>query len=351
MANVTIKTNISGVTDSASGTLSYALTSVPNTSSEIITNRTFTPNTNCSFTKPPHISFVKTKEPNRYSYSVVKNIDGSYSFTVNYLSPLVKPTTDVIEFFAEAKTNAVVSGDKIYGWNIKTNDINPDGEARTLSVTGDPKAKLKISVTENPRIGPNSNASFMVKEFTATIGDDGVYNLTIDFPSTSLAVDYRIILTEFKSGTFTGGLSQTPTTIHMHQWPLQQTKLQIIDTHGNLTLPATTINNAFVYFSGIRGQKTLRQDFSFTVTHANNLTYAGGFPLSRFTQVTGQGSTLTDDTIPSIVTYDNLAVTIDNTTSPKSAVVSGQITITHGYDAGGHTYITLDANMELIEVS
>ena len=345
MANVTIKTNISGVTDSASGTLSYALTSVPNTSSEIITNRTFTPNTNCSFTKPPHISFVKTKEPNRYSYSVVKNIDGSYSFTVNYLSPLVKPTTDVIEFFAEAKTNAVVSGDKIYGWNMKTNDINPDGEARVLSITGDPKAKLKISVTENPRIGPNSNATFMVEEFTATIDDDGIYNLTIDFPSTSLAVDYRIILTEFKSGTFTGGLSQTPTTIHMHQWPLQQTKLEIIETSDTTwTLPAASVNNAFFYFSGIRGQKSLRQDFSWTATHSGDISVDGTFEAADFTQVTGQSSTLTDDTIPSIVTYDNLTTTIDNDASPNSVVISGQITITHGYDAGGHTYITLNIN-------
>ena len=72
MADVTIKTNLSGVTDSASSTLAVSLDSlIPNTSNEIITSRTFTPNTNCSFTKPPHVSFVKTSEPNRYNYSVI----------------------------------------------------------------------------------------------------------------------------------------------------------------------------------------------------------------------------------------------------------------------------------------
>ena len=85
MANVTIKTNITNTTDSQSTTLTASLVGVPNTGSTIISSRTFTSKTNCKFTKIPHISFEKTSNPESYSYSVKKNNNGSYSFTVNYL--------------------------------------------------------------------------------------------------------------------------------------------------------------------------------------------------------------------------------------------------------------------------
>ena len=87
MANVTINTSLTKVNDSHSGVTSVSLDGVPNTSATIIANRTFTPDSNSTFTKIPHVSFVKTSNPNSYSYSVVKNNNGSYSFTVNYLRP------------------------------------------------------------------------------------------------------------------------------------------------------------------------------------------------------------------------------------------------------------------------
>tara|TARA_R110000824_G_scaffold19621_10_gene75599 strand:+ start:298 stop:1353 length:1056 start_codon:yes stop_codon:yes gene_type:complete len=345
MANVTINTNISNVTDDQSSTFTASLNGVPNTVSAIITDRKFTPNTNYSFTKIPHVSFVKTSDPNSYNYTVTKNVDGSYSFTINYNHPLSPPTTDIIEFFAEAKSDATVVGSKIYGWNVQDQELIPQGEKRILSIYGDVGAKLKIAVTKNPRLGPVGNATFLVDEFIATIGLDGKYETLITFPSSTISVGYRILLTEFTSGTFSGGLTDSPITIFLDQWPLQQTKLEIIET-GDTTwvLPAASVTNAFYYYSGARGTTSYKQDFSFTCTHTGDISLDGTFTSDDFTKVTGQSSTLTNSTVNSLVSYNALSIVIDNTASPNSVVISGKTTIQHGFDAGGHTYITLNIN-------
>jgi len=349
MANVTINTNLTQVTDSQSTKTSAVLDGVPNTSSVIIAGRTFTPNANCIFTKIPHVSFAKTSDPNRYSYSVVKNTDGSYSFTVNYFRPLSPPTTDIIEFFAEAKTNATVLENRIYGWNMITTEVFPYGETRTLVVTGDPGAQLKIAVTNNPLATPIANETFIVSEYIATIGQDGTHSKVINFPLSTVATEYRVVLTKYGNNIFTGGLPNSPTTIFLNQWPYQQTKLEIIETSDTTWgLPAASVNNAFYYYSGLRGSKTLEADFSFTCTHSADISVDGTFTADDFTQVTGQSATITNGpgsvTQESLVTYKDLTTTIDNTASPNSVVISGKITIEHGYDAGGHTYITLNVN-------
>jgi hypothetical protein len=345
MANVTINTNITGVDDDQSSTLSASLDGVPNSVSTIITSRKFTPKTNYKFVAIPHVSFMKTSDPNRYNYSVIKGTDESYSFTVNYSRPLSSPpTADVIEFFAKAKANVAAVGDKIYGWNMKTTSVSPYGESRTLNITGDPGAKLKIAVTENPKIGPESNAVYIVDEFTAYIGIDGLYSTILNFPSTTLNTNYRILLTESVSSTFSGGLKQSPTTIYLEQWPLQQTKLQIIETGDtSWVLPSGGINSDYFYYSGKKGTKSTFTDFSFTCTHANDISADGVFTSADFTQVTGQDSTLSEETVDSTVQYRNLSYTIDNT-GTQSVIISGQISVTHGFDAGGHTYITLNIN-------
>ena len=349
MANVTINTSLTQVIDSQSTLTTVSLDGVPNTSVVLINNRTFTPKANCSFTKTPHVSFVKTSNPNNYSYIVKKNTNGSYSFEVHYLRPLTPPTTDVIEFFAEAKTNAIVLNNKVYGWNMDTTEVFPYGESRTLVITGDPNAKLKIAVTNNPFINPISGETNVVNEYVAVIGSNGVYSKVIDFPASTLATEYRVVLNEYSNSVFSGGLTNSPVTIFLNQWPYQQTKLEIIET-GDTTwgLPAASVNNAFYYYSGVRGSKTLNADFSFTCTHASNITTSGTFTVDDFTQVTGQGATITNHggsvQQDSIVEYSNLTTTIDNSTATKSVVISGKITIDHGYDAGGHTYITLNVN-------
>lgn len=346
MANATIKTSISNITDNQAATTSVSIDGTPNTVSSIITNRTFTPKNNFKFTKQPVVSFAKTSNPNNYNSTVAKNLDGSHSFTIKYLhTTSTTPTTDVIEFFGEAKTNVNAVESKVLGFNIDQSDIKTHGESRTLKVTGNPNSKLKIKVTQNPNISPISNAVDLVKEFTAVIGNDGVYTTVISFPQTTLATGYRVILTEFTSGTFGGSLKESPTTIFLKQWPYQQTKLEIIES-GDTTwgLPSAGVNSSFFYYSGTRGSSSLEQEFAFTCTHSANITADGTFTVDDFTQVTGQSSTLTEDTIVSAVSYKNVTTTIDNAVSPKSAVISGKITIRHGYDAGGHTLITLNVN-------
>jgi len=422
MANVTINTNLTRVTDSQSATTSISLDGVPSTSSTIITNRTFTANTSCTFTKIPQISFEKTSNPENYSYSVKKNNNGSYSFTVNYLRPITTlPTTDIIEFFSTAKATAKSSGNNIYGWNMKTSVIRTDGERRTLKITGDPKATVKIKVTKNPKIGPNSNETVFVKEFVATINSDGTYETSILFPATTLLVGYRVIISENISGSFSSNLT-SPTTITLFQWPLQQVKLEIIETSDTTwVLPAASVTNAFYLYSGPFRTTSNNQEFSFTCTHTGDISdysitdttdgafsgttmtmdtsyitkkiqvgytiagtniasgttitavNVGGDPkvytistvptsevadsttitftavlgADNFTQVTGQSKTLDLTTHPLVnaeITYTQLSRVIDNTVSPNTVTISGKLAIKHGYDAGGHTYITLNIN-------
>jgi hypothetical protein len=349
MANVTINTNITNITDSQSTTTSVSLDGVPNTSSTIITSRTFTPNTNCTFTKIPHISFTKTNNPEDYNYSVKKNGDGSYSFTVNYRRPIaVLPTTDIIEFFGLARINKPVVGNKIYGWNMKTGRINYKGERRVLKIVGDPGATLKIKVTKNPRKAPESNETSLVNEFVATIANNGTYETGIQFPATTLATSYRVILTENISGTFTNGLVTTPTIIYLPQWPLQQVKLQIIETSDtSWTLPSSGINSDYYLYSGAQGSTSANESFSFSCSHASDISADGTFTHADFTQVTGQSATLDTVRHPLVdarVTYKNLTYKIDNTVNPNTVVITGKLDIKHGYDAGGHTYITLNIN-------
>jgi len=351
MANVTIKTNITNTTDSASTTLTASLVGVPNTGSTIISNRTFTPKTNCKFTKVPHVSFEKTSSPNSYSYTVVENFDGSYSFTVNYFRPIsTLPTTDIIEFFAIAKTNVTPSGLKIYGWNIDTSQVKSYGEKRKLRVSGDPSAKVKVSMTQTPRIGTESNGVTIISEYIATIGANGVYETLINFPAITgnLPVNYRVTLAENTSGTFTSGLTKTPTNIILRQFPIHQVKLQIIETSDTTwTLPSSGVGSDYYLYSSERGGSSGEQEFSFSCSHAADISADGTFEAADFTQVTGNGNSLSSTYYPTIasdISYKDLSYTIDNTVSPNTVIITGKLNIKHGYDGSGNTYVTLNIN-------
>jgi len=346
MANVTTNTVLSSVIDNQPTVTSVSLAGVPGSVSTLITNRTFTALENYVFKSIPHVSFVKTRDPSSYSSTAIKNPNGSYSFTIKYLHALSPPTTDIIEFFAVARADKAVVGGKIYGWTMDTRGIRPNGESRIISINGDPGAKLKLRATQHPRILPNTSSVDILKESIVVIGLDGKYETTILFPSSTLAGDYKVVLTEYIGGIFKGGIGASPISINLTQNPIQQTKLEIIETGTSQSwvLPAASINNAFLYYSKPQGATSYQQDFSFTCTHANDISIDQSFVAARFTQVTGQGSTLTEDTVDSVVTYNGLSVVIDNVASPNTVVISGKITIRHGYDAGGHTYITLNIN-------
>ena len=346
MANVTINTALTSVTDNQPTVLSTSLDGVPGTVSTLISGRTFAPQSNYTFKNIPSVSFTKTNNPNNYSSTIVKNLDGSYSFTVKYLHQLSPPTADIIEFFGVAVSNKKVVGDKVYSLNISEASIKPGGESRALSISGDPGARLKMQITQNPRLLPSTSIVDIFEESIVTIGLDGKHESAVIFPASTLVCDYKIILTEYTVGTFAGTIGLSPVIKTLTQNPLQQTKLEIIETGTSQSwvLPAASVNNAFFYYSKVLGATSFEEEFSFTCTHTADISTDQAFTSARFTQVTGQGSTLSDSAIASVVTYNGLSIVIDNDASPNTVVISGRITIQHGYDSGGHTLVQLNIN-------
>lgn len=344
MANVTIKSTGSNVIDNQSSTLSVSLDGVPNTVSTIITDRKITPTINYKFTKQPHVSFIKTSDPNRYSYSVVTNLDGSYSFTVKYHHSLTQPTNDIIEFFAEAKTDKDLVSRKVFGWNMTDKEITPSGETRILKLTGDPGARVKYSVVK--KTVESSPTSVTIHPLnTVVIGDNGFYETAITFPSATQRFNYTITLLPEANTTFSTELTNSSVII-LRQWPFQKTKLQIIETNDTTwVLPTAGVNSDHFLYSKSRGSTSYREEFTFTCTHTGDITFknsSGVIVPANFTQAI-TGATVPNP-IQSRVTYNELNYVIDNTASPNTVVITGQITIAHEYDAGGETLITLNVN-------
>ena len=344
MANLTIKTNLTNVTDSASSTTSVSLDGTPFTTSTIITSRVFTVNTNHTFVTEPYIDLSGVSVPTDYIITTTEVVGTSKTFTIKYRHPLKPPTTDVIEFFASAKPNPVRTSNKIYSYQIGESELHPNGEARTLTVVGNPNSSFSLDVTNNPRINPIGDATTIVGPLAYyVIGSDGRYQTTIKFPKTTLLTDYRVKLSERISGSFNGITS--PSTTTLTQYPLQQTKLLVADGGLSTTLPADSVNNRYYYYSAKKGQTTYSNYFSFTVTKGVNLAVKGTFTSADFTQATGTSSTLSDTAIDSVIEYSNLSINIDNSDgSTKKARIDGYLKIIHGYDSGGHTLVTLDVN-------
>ena len=61
-------------------------------------------------------------------------------------------------------------------------------------------------------------------------------------------------------------------------------------------------------------------------------TAAGDYHIARYPEV------------ESIIDYNDLSVTIDNTTTPKEVRISGYLKIKSGYDLGGYTNLALNIN-------
>jgi hypothetical protein len=344
MANVTINSTGSNVIDSQSYISSVSLDGVPNTVSTIITGRKITPTTNYKFTKQPHVSFAKTSDPNRYNYTVVANLDGSYSFTVKYHHALTQPTDDVIEFFAEAKTDKDLVSRKVFGWNMADKEIKPSGETRKLKITGDPGARLKYRVVKTTVVSSPTSVDVHPLN-TVVIGADGCYETFITFPSATARFNYTITLMPEANTTFGTNLINS-STITLRQWPFQKTKLQIIETNDTTwVLPAAGVGSDHFIYSKARGGSTHKEEFTFTCTHTGDISFknaSGIIVPANFTQAITGATVLSP--IQSRVTYDELNYVIDNTASPNTVVITGQITIAHEYDAGGETLITLNVN-------
>ena len=427
MANLTIKTNLINVSDSASSTTSVSLDGVPSKTVNIITDRVFTVSTGHEFVTKPYIIWNVN---NRSSYNVVKTeTSTTTTFTVKYNRPLNPPSTDVITFYAKAKKSKTPSGINIHNINIDTRNIKSIGETRLISVYGDIGARFNLDVLTWPKISPNANGTTMIGGTkTYTIGANGVFNKGITFPSTTELTDYKIVLTEEVSGSFTNSL-KTPHNIIISQYPQSQVQLLVTDggSVSDSITPATTyfpgeyrtftpgsfsiavVKNSDDLFSG--QTDTVDGAFSGTtmtlttnyatkkiavgdiVTHANfsegtyiiavnvdstnDKYYINQPPTAEiangqtitidtftpwkdeggaaegyddFTQTTGQGATTKnnlalDTTEASDITISNTSITIDNSGTNAEATITGDITITHGYDGhGGHTRLALDLN-------
>tara|TARA_R110002012_G_scaffold202163_1_gene371181 strand:+ start:4721 stop:5770 length:1050 start_codon:yes stop_codon:yes gene_type:complete len=343
MADIIIKTNLTNVTDGASSTTSASLDGVPFTTSTIINSRTFTVDANHTFSVEPFIDLSGVSTPSDYSVTTTKVANTSKTFTVKYHHPLKPPTTDIIQFFATAKLNPVRPSDKIYSYVIDEKEIHPNGESRLLTVTGNPNSSISVDVTKNPKINPIGDQTIMVGPLAYyVIGEDGRYQTNIKFPKTSLLTNYKVKLSERISGSFSG--INNPSIITLTQYPLQQTKLLVADGGLGTTLPADSVTNRYYFYSAKKGQVTYGNNFSFTVTKLSGLLVKNDFTASSFTQATATSSTLTDTAIDSIIEYSNLSITINNTVSPNTARIEGNLKINHGYDSGGHTLVTLDVN-------
>ena len=153
MANLTIKTNLINVSDSASSTTSVSLDGVPSKTVNIITDLVFTVSTGHEFVTKPYIIWNVN---NRSSYNVVKTeTSTTTTFTVKYNRPLNPPSTDVITFYAKAKKSKTPSGINIHNINIDTRNIKSIGETRLISVYGDVGARFNLDVLTWPKISTN----------------------------------------------------------------------------------------------------------------------------------------------------------------------------------------------------
>lgn len=110
---------------------------------------------------------------------------------------------------------------------------------------------------------------------------------------------------------------------------------------GTSIVSGTTITAVNV--GGVNDRYTISQAPSAEVADGATITFTKpSFTPSSFTQVTGQSSTLTDTAIDSIIEYSGLKAEIRS--GLRSVEISGNLKIVHGYDSGGHTYLTLNIN-------
>ena len=342
MASVDIKTYLTNITDGSSSTTSASLDGRPFKTSAIISSRVFTKKSNTSYIVEPYISFRKTSNPNDYTYTRTHSASsGTTIFTVKYHRPLKPPTTDIIEFYGEAKTSFTASTDKFYSYKLNDLELHQLGETRNLTLYGDPYVAVKVDVTHNPKVGPEINSvSLIGGEKIVTMGSNGKYTLPIKFPSTTLLTNYRVVLTEVGSGSFPSNLP-SPYTITLTQYPVAELKITLSDSALGTTLPS--VADRTLEFFGERA-KTFKTSFSFTVSKSVDLAVKGTFDQSDFTYTPGTSSTLDHDIEGTVVRYGNLLITIDNTVRPTTAVITGDISLAFGYDAGGHTLVTLNVN-------
>ena len=219
------------------------------------------------------------------------------AFDVYYKLPESSSTNDKIKIFAKAELADVASTGKITGFDLQSGVLSSLGGKRKLTIYGDPGATATLEVKEttaNPDVNITTTTSVVASNesgtrnitltyanpdiyvgmtvagtniasnstvssisgtalqvsqnttgvasgtltfsgaFTATIGSDGVFEKTIEFPSTTSDKSYSAILTQIANGSFTKGLAGvTSKTITRLQYPQVTLTATLINASGN----------------------------------------------------------------------------------------------------------------------
>tara|TARA_Y100000592_G_scaffold16321_1_gene24176 strand:- start:135 stop:1232 length:1098 start_codon:yes stop_codon:yes gene_type:complete len=359
MAQVFINTSLTNVNDSGgqSGNSSVALTGlVPLSRNTIVTNRKFTVKNNYIFTNLPNISFAKTKNPERYSYTLTKTEDAAtgyctaVSFDIHYLAPLEQEfVNDVITITATAVDNYTVGITNIYDFNFSESIIPSQGTTRLLNIYGDPSAECSIDFATYPLVNPLGDGVTLIGgPKTIVIPESGLYQENVRIPKTEILTRYKLNLTETSTGSFTE-LTSPFNKVYEH-YPEQKTRLTLSDGGLGTTLPSTTQLN---FYNDYNDNNNNYEFFRFVVYKAsfNFAMKPTTFDASLFSVTSGVSATYTTHTIkPTSVEFFDLLLEIDNDgvtdgdATKAYAVISGKMKILSGYDAGGRTDIALDVN-------
>ena len=358
MAQVNIEYKLKNIVDNGGGYNESAIPLVglvPLSRNTIVTNKKFSPRNNYAFSKIPIVSFTKTKNPERYSYTQTKTTDAngyctSISFTIHYLAPLQQEfTNDIITISGEAVADYTVSTSNIYDYNFSAETIPSLGAIRHFNIYGDPNATCTIDFRTSPLISPGYyGVSIIDGPKTIVIPQNGLHKEVVTIPPTSILTNYELSLTETVSGSFQNISSNTKRKYA--QYPIQHTRLTLSDSALGTTLPSTTQLN---FYNDYNDNNNNYEFFSFQV-YKNSFNFAlkpTTFDASLFTTTSGVGATYTTHTIePTSVEFFDLNVEIDNDGVTNGddtrayAVISGRMKILSGYDAGGRTDIALNVN-------
>lgn len=358
-------------------------------------------------------------------------------FNVFYKLPHANTSFDTVKILAKAELADVVSTGKITGFDLQSGVLSSFGGKRKLTIYGDPGATATLEVKEttanvntttttsvvasnesgtrnitltyaNPDIyvgmtvtGTNiaggttvvtiSNTTLQVSQnttgaasgtltfsgaFTATIGVDGVFEKTINFPTTTANKSYNATITQIANGSFIKGLAGLSTkTITTPQFPkitLTSTLVNNTSNSGNWVLVAPAAID-------IVGQASQDDVISFPVKWTVRANQAGeinqttaGFSTAAFTsnaaadgfvQIGSSASTATyiklknpSVDIQNIGTFSNLACTGSNGTN-KLKLVNIQklfyvgIPVSGTNIPGGTTITAIGPNFQEITLS
>lgn len=355
MAQVIFQTKLDNVNDTGSTDTSVNLNAlVPLSRNVIISSRKFTPKTNYSFSILPSVDFSKTAFPNRYSFTSTNTTDTNgvvtaVTISVFYTAPLNnEDILDIVTFTGSSYFNPAVSADKIKNYIFPTALIPSQGKTEQLNIYGDQHATCTIDFEKYAiERGGTQPFSLISGPKQITVPQNGQYQENIKIPKTTGLVKYKLTITEDSAGTFRNMTS--PVERFYFHYPEQRTLFTLSDSALGTTLPASVTYN---YYHDYKDNNDTYDFFRFQV-YKNSFNFAKKttFDASVFTVVSGVSSSETHTPVdPTSIEFFDLNIEIDNDgvtngdATRAYAVISGRLKILSGYDAGGHTTVSLNVN-------